>query len=152
MWRCTVCAAVGIQYYTGQFFDLASITAAARGKGCVMGLDLAHAVGNVPLALHDWGVDFACWCMYKYMNCGPGAIGGCFVHSRHSQFDDIGMRWWFMYECTVCMYIYACMYWWEWQCAWGTLCLMISVLDYSVYGSDGWVCMYVCMYVCMHIR
>jgi kynureninase len=72
----------GIQYYTGQLFDIEKISAVAHAHGCMVGIDLAHAVGNVPLQLHDWGVDFACWCSYKYMNCGPGSIGGCFVHER----------------------------------------------------------------------
>jgi kynureninase len=75
----------GVQYYTGQFFDIKAITAHAQTKGIVVGWDLAHAVGNVPLQLHDWNVDFAAWCTYKYMNCGPGSIGGCFVHERHSK-------------------------------------------------------------------
>lgn len=73
----------GIQYYTGQLFNIEKITAAAHAQGAKVGIDLAHAVGNVPLKLHDWGCDFACWCSYKYMNCGPGSIGGCFVHERH---------------------------------------------------------------------
>ncbi|KAF2226277.1 putative kynureninase [Elsinoe ampelina] len=73
-----------IQFYTGQFFDIATITAHAQSRGITVGWDLAHAVGNVPLQLHDWNVDFAVWCNYKYMNCGPGAIGGLFIHSRHS--------------------------------------------------------------------
>lgn len=75
----------GIQFYTGQFFDISKITAHAQSKGIVVGWDLAHAVGNVPLQMHDWNVDFAVWCTYKYLNCGPGAIGGCFVHQRHGQ-------------------------------------------------------------------
>jgi kynureninase len=111
----------GVQYYTGQLFDMGRISAAAKAKGCNVGFDLAHAVGtfilsssstsmpeycaaiikkqtvsltrlycyyhhagNVPLKLHEWGCDFACWCTYKYMNCGPGSIGGCFIHDKHS--------------------------------------------------------------------
>ncbi|RDA83886.1 hypothetical protein CP532_3371 [Ophiocordyceps camponoti-leonardi (nom. inval.)] len=73
----------GIQYYSGQLFDMAAITARARAHGIVVGWDLAHAAGNVELRLHDWDVDFACWCTYKYLNAGPGAIAGCFVHERH---------------------------------------------------------------------
>jgi kynureninase len=73
----------GVQYYTGQFFDLEKIIKAAKGRGCNVGLDLAHAVGNVPLSLHDWDCDFACWCTYKYMNSGPGCVGGCFIHEKH---------------------------------------------------------------------
>src|SRR6185369_1463414 len=73
----------GVNFFTGQFFDLARITAAAQKQGCVVGIDLAHAAGNVPLQLHEWNVDFAVWCSYKYLNSGPGAIGGCFVHERH---------------------------------------------------------------------
>jgi kynureninase len=73
----------GVNYYTGQFFDLARITAAAHRVGAYAGYDLAHAVGNIPLQLHDWDVDFACWCSYKYLNSGPGGVGGIFVHERH---------------------------------------------------------------------
>jgi kynureninase len=74
----------GVQYLTGEWFDVARITKKAHEYGCYVGIDLAHAVGNLPLQLHDWGVDFACWCHYKYMNSGPGAIGGAFIHQRHA--------------------------------------------------------------------
>eukprot|EP00939_MAST-03C_sp_MAST-3C-sp1_P001775 g1775.t1 len=73
----------GVQYYTGQAFEMDRIAAAAHRNGCVCGVDLAHAVGNIPLRLHDWNVDFAVWCSYKYLNSGPGNIGGAFVHERH---------------------------------------------------------------------
>ncbi|KAK4232076.1 pyridoxal phosphate-dependent transferase [Podospora fimiseda] len=74
----------GIQYYTGQLFDIPTITKFARSKGIFVIWDLAHAVGNVPLSLHDWDVDAAAWCSYKYLNSGPGCIGGLFVHERNS--------------------------------------------------------------------
>jgi kynureninase len=73
----------GVNFFTGQCFDLERITAAAHCQGCVAGWDLAHAAGNVPLQLHDWDVDFAVWCSYKYLNSGPGAVAGCFVHQKH---------------------------------------------------------------------
>jgi kynureninase len=75
----------GIQYRTGQAFDLKAITELAHRHGCLVGFDLAHAVGNLPLAMHDSGADFAIWCSYKYLNGGPGAIGGAFVHQRHAR-------------------------------------------------------------------
>ncbi|HET7268665.1 MAG TPA: kynureninase [Oleiagrimonas sp.] len=75
----------GVQYRTGQAFDLKAITALAHKHGCVVGFDLAHAVGNLPLTLHDSGADFAVWCSYKYLNAGPGAVGGAFVHERHAR-------------------------------------------------------------------
>lgn len=75
----------GVNYYTGQAFQLDRLAAIARARGCVVGIDLAHAAGNVPLALHDWDVDFAVWCSYKYLNAGPGAVAGCFVHERHGR-------------------------------------------------------------------
>ena len=73
----------GVQFRTGQAFDLARIVRAAHGAGCIAGLDLAHSIGNMPLALHEHDADFAVWCSYKYLNAGPGAIGGCFVHERN---------------------------------------------------------------------
>jgi kynureninase len=73
----------GVQFRTGQAFDLPRIVSAARRAGCIAGLDLAHSIGNMPLALHEHDADFAVWCSYKYLNAGPGAIGGCFVHERN---------------------------------------------------------------------
>jgi kynureninase len=73
----------GINYYTGQFFDLEAIAKAGHAVGAIVGFDLAHAAGNVPVKLHEWDADFACWCSYKYMNSGPGGISGIFVHEKH---------------------------------------------------------------------
>jgi kynureninase len=75
----------GVNYYTGQVFDMQTITHAAHKKGALVGFDLAHAAGNVKLKLHDWDVDFACWCNYKYLNSGPGAIAGAFINAKHLQ-------------------------------------------------------------------
>lgn len=78
----------GVQYLSGQRLEIQPLAAAARRAGAILGLDLAHAIGNTPLELHDWNVDFAVWCGYKYLNGGPGAIGGCFVHDRHARNID----------------------------------------------------------------
>lgn len=79
----------GVNYYTGQLYDLKAITEAGHKAGAVVGFDLAHAAGNVPLQLHDWGVDFGVWCSYKYLNSGPGGPGGVFVHEKHGNNTNI---------------------------------------------------------------
>ncbi|GAA0709865.1 kynureninase [Dyella marensis] len=86
----------GVQYRTGQAFDLKAITALAHAQGCAVGFDLAHAVGNLPLQLHDSGADFAVWCSYKYLNSGPGAVAGAFVHERHAHTEHLPRfaGWW----------------------------------------------------------
>jgi kynureninase len=85
-----------VQYLTGQCFDLPPLIGAARRAGAAVGLDLAHGIGNTPSNLHEWNVDFAVWCSYKYLNAGPGAIGGCFVHERHARRVDLPRfaGWW----------------------------------------------------------
>ncbi len=90
----------GINYYTGQFFDLKKITASGHQAGAIVGFDLAHAAGNLPLQLHDWGVDFAVWCSYKYLNSGPGGTSGVFVHERHADNPDLPRfaGWWGHHE------------------------------------------------------
>ena len=94
--RLACVAMSGVQYYTGQLFDMERITRAAHNVGASCGFDLAHAAGNVALKLHDWDVDFACWCGYKYLNGGPGCAAGAFVHQRHA--NDPGLLrlagWW----------------------------------------------------------
>ncbi len=86
----------GVQYYSGQAFDIEHITSVGHKAGCMVGFDLAHAVGNLPLELHKSSIDFAVWCNYKYLNSGPGAVGGCFVHERHSNSVELPRfaGWW----------------------------------------------------------
>jgi kynureninase len=77
----------GIQFYSGQYFDIKTITAHAHSHGITIGWDCAHAAGNIDLQLHDWDVDFAVWCTYKYLNSGPGAMAGIFVHEKHGKVE-----------------------------------------------------------------
>jgi len=86
----------GVQYYTGEVFDMQAITQAGHEKGCAVGFDLAHAAGNLVMHLHDWQVDFAAWCSYKYLNSGPGSVAGCFVHEKHHDNKDLPRfaGWW----------------------------------------------------------
>ena len=86
----------GVNYYTGQFFDIPVITQATHKAGAYVGFDLAHAAGNIPLQLHDWGADFAVWCSYKYLNSGPGGPSGVFIHERHGRNAELPRfaGWW----------------------------------------------------------
>ena len=88
----------GVQYRTGQAFDMAEIVRLGHAAGAVVGFDHAHAAGNLPLRLHDAGADFAVWCHYKYMNAGPGAVAGCFVHERHARTDRPRFAGWWGHE------------------------------------------------------
>src|SRR5690606_3028584 len=88
----------GLHYYTGQVLDMEAITREAHSHGIIVGFDLAHAAGNIRLSLHDWGVDFACWCNYKYLNAGPGAIGAAFIHERHHKASTPRLAGWWGYD------------------------------------------------------
>jgi kynureninase len=86
----------GVNYYTGQAYDMRSVTEIGHKAGAIVGFDLAHAAGNIELHLHDWNADFAAWCSYKYLNAGPGGIAGCFVHEQHADAFDLPRfaGWW----------------------------------------------------------
>lgn len=86
----------GVQYYTGQVLDMQAITQTAQAKGIKVGFDLAHAAGNIELSLHQWQVDFACWCSYKYLNSGAGSVAGCFIHQKHAENTSLNRLsgWW----------------------------------------------------------
>lgn len=88
----------GLHYYTGQVLDMESITREAHAHGIIVGFDLAHAAGNIPLSLHAWGVDFACWCNYKYLNAGPGAVGAAYIHERHHHAGTPRLAGWWGYD------------------------------------------------------
>ncbi|GAA4826849.1 kynureninase [Marinicella pacifica] len=88
----------GVQYYTGQVLDMKAITEKSQQHGITVGFDLAHATGNLEMALHDWGVDFAAWCSYKYLNSGPGAVAGAFVHEKHHDKDLPRLQGWWGHE------------------------------------------------------
>ncbi len=88
----------GVNYYTGQLFNIKEITTAAHTAGAIAGFDLAHAAGNIELKLHDWNVDFAAWCSYKYLNSGPGAVGGAYIHERYHNNTTPRLAGWWGYE------------------------------------------------------
>ena len=88
----------GLNYYTGQVYDMKTLAAKAHSLGILVGFDLAHAAGNVSLQLHDWGVDFAVWCSYKYLNSGPGGVSGVFVHEKHHHSNMIRLAGWWGYD------------------------------------------------------
>jgi kynureninase len=88
----------GLNYYTGQIFDMKTITEKAHALGIKVGFDLAHAIGNIPMQLHYWGVDFAVWCSYKYLNSGPGGVSGIFVHQKHHSSNLLRLAGWWGYE------------------------------------------------------
>lgn len=90
----------GVNYYSGQVFEMEKITAAAHQAGAYAGFDLAHAAGNIPLALHDWNVDFACWCSYKYLNSGPGSVAGAFIHENYAESNLIRFAGWWGHDKT----------------------------------------------------